>query len=228
MGFNQKELKGIAARIADNLKSDADAQDDDVNVEIDTMIDMVTPFLSFGQSQANRLLDEWKKNHAEQARDNASASDEPGATPDGKTAVTSVTATTAGPKTDNPTNKTGDTTPAWAKALSESITALTNEVSAMKSERTRDAREERLKDALKDTGAFGERLLKDFPRMRFDSDDDFDSFMSDVGDSVKAFAQERADKGLKGMGGTLGASGAGDVSQKVLSDKELDELAKTL
>ena len=33
-GFNQKELKGIAAKIANNLTSAEDASEEDVNVEI--------------------------------------------------------------------------------------------------------------------------------------------------------------------------------------------------
>ena len=66
LGFNSKELKGIAAKIADNLESQEDASEEDVNAEIDEKIEAVLPYLTFGQSQANRLLDEWKKNHPEQ------------------------------------------------------------------------------------------------------------------------------------------------------------------
>lgn len=65
LGFNSKELKGIAAKIADNLISADDASEEDVNAEIDEKIEAVLPYLTFGQSQANRLLDEWKKNHPE-------------------------------------------------------------------------------------------------------------------------------------------------------------------
>mgnify|MGYP000552293501 CR=1 FL=1 len=65
LGFNAKELKGIAANIADNLKSAEDASEEDVNAEIDEQIEAVLPYLTFGQSQANRLLDEWKKKHPE-------------------------------------------------------------------------------------------------------------------------------------------------------------------
>lgn len=61
LGFNSKELKGIAAKIADNLESQEDASEEDVNAEIDEKIEAVLPYLTFGQSQANRLLDEWKK-----------------------------------------------------------------------------------------------------------------------------------------------------------------------
>lgn len=65
LGFNSKELKGIAAKIVDNLISADDASEEDVNAEIDEKIEAVLPYLTFGQSQANRLLDEWKKNHPE-------------------------------------------------------------------------------------------------------------------------------------------------------------------
>ena len=69
LGFNAKELKGIAAKIADNLKSAEDASEEDVNAEIDEQIEAVLPYLTFGQSQANRLLDEWKKKHPESEED---------------------------------------------------------------------------------------------------------------------------------------------------------------
>ena len=81
LGFNSKELKGIAAKIADNLESQEDASEEDVNAEIDEKIEAVLPYLTFGQSQANRLLDEWKKNHPEAEPDDEPNDNFPNDTP---------------------------------------------------------------------------------------------------------------------------------------------------
>ena len=81
LGFNSKELKGIAAKIADNLESQEDASEEDVNAEIDEKIEAVLPYLTFGQSQANRLLDEWKKNHPEAEPDDEPNDNFPDDTP---------------------------------------------------------------------------------------------------------------------------------------------------
>jgi Holliday junction resolvasome RuvABC DNA-binding subunit len=63
LGYSKKELRGIAQQIADNLNSTEETSEEEVDAEIDERIEAVTPFLGFGQSQANRLLDEWKKNN---------------------------------------------------------------------------------------------------------------------------------------------------------------------
>ena len=76
LGFSSKELKGIAAQIADNLTSAEEASDEDVNAEIDKEIEAALRYLPFGQSQANRLLDEWKKNHPESYDDDDDVDDE--------------------------------------------------------------------------------------------------------------------------------------------------------
>ena len=62
LGFNRKELMGIAAQIADNLSSADDASDDeDVNAEIDEKIEAVLPFLQVSQSYANRMVEDARK-----------------------------------------------------------------------------------------------------------------------------------------------------------------------
>ena len=56
-GFNKKELKGIAAKIADNLTSAEDASIEDLNAEIATQIEAAIPFLQFAQSQSSRVIE---------------------------------------------------------------------------------------------------------------------------------------------------------------------------
>ena len=60
LGFNSKELKGIAAKIADNLESQEDASEEDVNAEIDEKIEAVhRPVPLRGGFSSIRQADGW-------------------------------------------------------------------------------------------------------------------------------------------------------------------------
>lgn len=213
MGFSQKELKGIAAQLADNLNLADDASDEDVNAGIKKSIDAVVPFLKFGQSQANRLLEEWKKDHPEQ---NTEEPDEEGDN-DKKNPPSD--------KRQKPTQKKEETEmPEWAKTLTETLKVLSGDVSAIKQERTSNSRKAQLEAALKDTGSYGKRTLKAFSRMKFDSDEDFDTYLEEINEDVKTWKQEQADLGLSKMGRVPGA-GSGSGKEQTMTDKEIEDLA---
>lgn len=215
LGFNVKELKGIAAKIADNLELADDASDEDANVEIDKAIDAVLPYLSFGQSQANRLLDEWKKNHPE------TDDDDDGDNGDDDTSNKNNRQT--GSK-KNPQNngKGNDAEPEWFRAFREQQEAR---FAALEGERTVSGRKARLEALLKDAGTFGTRTLKSFAKMSFESDDDFDEFYSEVEEDLKALNQERANAGLAALGNPPAAGGGKKKEDEVISDAEIEALA---
>lgn len=151
LGFNSKELKGIAAKIADNLESQEDASEEDVNAEIDEKIEAVLPYLTFGQSQANRLLDEWKKNHPEAEADDDQDDNTPDDTPK-----------PASKKKPQDKEENKDEEPAWFKTYREQQEAR---FAALEGEKVAESRKNRLESLLKNTGTFGtrtpEKLLKD-------------------------------------------------------------------
>lgn len=210
LGFNKKELQGVAAIIADNLVSAEDASEEEVKEEIEKSIDNVIPFLSFGQSQANRLLEEWKKSHPTRTDDDDDDDEQP--TPNVK----------PGQKNNNPQET--DNTPGWAKGMMQTIELLTNKLSAMEGEKLANTRKGKLEALLKDSGTFGTRTLKSFGRMKFDSDDEFDEFYSDVEADLKAYQQERADAGLQTLG-TPPGTGKGVNDNEPFSDKEIEAMA---
>ena len=183
LGFNARELKGIAAKIADNLKSAEDASEEDVNAEIDEQIEAVLPYLTFGQSQANRLLDEWKKKHPEAELDDELDDNIPDDTP--KPASNKKNSKNKGNEQDEE--------PAWFKSFREQQEAR---FAALEGEKVSNLRKAKLEALLKDTGTFGSRTLKSFSKMSFESDDDFEEFYSDVEEDLKNYNQERADAGL--------------------------------
>ena len=215
LGFNAKELKGIAAKIADNLKSAEDASEEDVNAEIDEQIEAVLPYLTFGQSQANRLLDEWKKKHPEAELDDELDDNIPDDTP--KPASNKKNSKNKGNEQDEE--------PAWFKSFREQQEAR---FAALEGEKVSNLRKAKLEALLKDTGAFGSRTLKSFSKMSFESDDDFEEFYSDVEEDLKNYNQERADAGLATLSSPPAAGSKGSGKQdEVLTDKEVEDLVNT-
>ena len=215
LGFNARELKGIAAKIADNLKSAEDASEEDVNAEIDEQIEAVLPYLTFGQSQANRLLDEWKKKHPEAELDDELDDNIPDDTP--KPASNKKNSKNKGNEQDEE--------PAWFKSFREQQEAR---FAALEGEKVSNLRKAKLEALLKDTGTFGSRTLKSFSKMSFESDDDFEEFYSDVDEDLKNYNQERADAGLATLSSPPAAGSKGSGKQdEVLTDKEIEDLVNT-
>lgn len=216
LGFSSKELKGIAAKIADNLTSAEDASDEDVDAEIDKEIEIALRYLPFGQSQANRLLDEWKKNHPE--TDDDPDDDDPDDDDTSKNQKRQ-----AGSNKKNPQNKGNDDAPAWAQGLVQTVQMLNNELAALKGEKITTTRREKLESLLKDTGAFGTRTLKSFNKMKFENDEEFEEFYSEVEDDLKSYNQERADAGLFALG-VPPSGGQGKPKEELLTDAEIDAI----
>lgn len=80
-----------------------------------------------------------------------------------------------------PAPKKDDEMPAWAKSLVEANEKLTNELAAIKGEKTKVTREAALSKALKGVPeAFKSRYTKDFSRLTFKDDEDFDSWISEI------------------------------------------------
>lgn len=215
-GFNSRELKGIAAKIADNLTSADDASDEDVNAEIDKEIDSALRYLPFGQSQANRLLDEWKKNHSETDDDDNDDDDDDGTSNNQRRQ--------AGSNAKNPKNRgKNDDAPEWAKGLVQTVQTLNDEIAALKGEKVTTTRKEKLESLLKDAGTFGTRTLKSFNKMKFENDEEFEEFYSEVEEDLKSYNQERADAGLSILGAPP-ASGQGGKREELLTDADIDAI----
>jgi len=213
-GFNKKELMSVAAKIADNLTSTYDASDEDVNAEIDTAIDAVLPYLQVSQSFANRVIEEnRKKNDDDDETDN-----------DDDDESSNTTNRQSGSNKKNPKNKgKNDEEPAWFKAYREQLDAR---FAAIEGERTTTTRKAKLEALLKDAGTFGTRTLKSFSKMKFENDEEFEEFYSEVEEDLKAYNQERADAGLSSLGNPPGAGSKSQEKNEVLTDDEIRALAK--
>ena len=95
----------------------------------------------------------------------------------------------------------------------------------MKAEKVRAEREKKLDALLEGSGRFGERVKKNYARMSFGTDQEFEDFCTEVRDDITAFNQERADKGLE----KLGVPAAGEKEEqgevKPMTEAEIDALA---
>lgn len=219
-GFNKKELMSVAAKIADNLTSTDDASDEDVNAEIDTAIDAVLPYLQVSQSFANRVIEEnRKKNDDDDETDDDDDDDE----------SSNSTNRQPGSNKKNSQNKgKNDDAPEWAKGLVQTVQILNDEIAALKGEKVTTTRREKLESLLKDAGTFGTRTLKSFNKMKFENDEEFEEFYSEVEEDLKSYNQERADAGLSSLGNPPGAGSKKQEKNEVLTDEEVIAIAKGL
>lgn len=213
LGFNKKELMGVAASIADNLTTEDEASEDDVNAEIDKSIDAVLPFLELAQTQASRLMDSYKKKHEINENDD---DDDDESQKDQKSQ-----------KHQKSTDKkdANDGVMEQLKVLMGLVTKMQEDFTSFKGEKVTDLRKQKLETLLKDTGVFGTRTMKNFAKMSFDSDEEFEEYYSDVEKDLKDFNQERASVGLSALGSIPGGKSK-QVKEEPFSDEEIAALAE--
>ena len=208
LGFNSSELEGIAADIADNLELDEEASEEDINEKISAEVDSVVPYLKIAQKASNRVIQNYKNS---KSNDDDNDDDK------------------AGERKSNKPSEEADKIPTWAQAIIAQNKAIQTELVGLKSERVSDGRRAKLQALLKDTGVFGKNVLKNFDRMSFENESEFDDFYDGVTEDLSALNQERANAGLAKLGASSAQTVHKDKEDKpeVLSDKDIEELAET-
>lgn len=107
----------------------------------------------------------------------------------------------------------------------EQFEQFRNEFNTMKADRVKASRESRLDEIVKDAGVYGKRIKENYGLMTFNTDEDFEKFLGGIQEDIKAFNQERADKGLDILGAP-GIGGAGDSEKpETMTEAEVDALA---
>ena len=224
LGFSRKELKGVAAKIADKLDLKDEATDDEVNEAIDDAIDSVVPFLQLSQSMVDRRIEDFKRtlNVDDDDDDDDSNDDEPNGD-------TKPSKKNGKGKNGNGKANENDELMQMLKSMKDEITGMKDDITSIKSGRTQNDRISRLKEIVKDTGNFGERIIKAASRMTFKDEEDFEDYLDEVKDDLERENQDRANKGLEKLG-TPPASVPGKTppatpSEEVLSDDEIKNIA---
>ena len=214
MGFSREELEGIAADVANNLEVDEEASDVDVNAEIEKQVNAVLPYLKIAQKTAQRTIQSFKDSKDLDDDEVDDPDDEP-----------------AGNKKQirkQKKEKEEEQVPAWAQALITQNKALQTEILGLKSERENDGRRSKLKALLKDKGTFGKTVLKNFDKMKFENESEFDDFYDGVVEDLAAIDQERANEGLGKLGAPAAQRKPKQEEVEVIKDNEIDELAETM
>lgn len=211
-GYKRDELMSVAAHIADNLKLDENASEEDVEDAVDAAVSSCIPFLKYGQSMATRVIND-SKSKDDHDDDDDDDDDDNSQKPSPKKSSKTIST----PK---------DETPAWVKELQKSVETLASQVETMKGEKVTTGRKERLSKLLADTGTYGEAALKNFERMSFKDDDDFDDYFTSVEEDLAKFKQQMADSGLAHL--TNPPTPKQDKPKgedKVFTDEQLEEIA---
>lgn len=200
--------------LADKLDSIVDNEDD-----IDGEIDKLDSILSFKELAT---LDDAKRNAdrlaAEQEdEDDDQDDDEPETQPN--------------EQLNKKKNKTGETNkdemPAWFKAHVESqnkvIEGIANQLTTFQKQGTAKSRRELLESKIKDApDKFKSRTLRDFDRLKIETDEDFEEYLADIEQDVADEIQFAADAGL-GID-----SPTGGIRGQKLKDDEVSPAMKTL
>lgn len=225
LGFSRKELKGVAANVANKLQLKDDATDEEVSEGISDAIDDVLPLLQLTQSAADRQVSEYKNAHpAPDPDDDPDPDDNPD--PDDDPARRSPSR--KGKKGKKDSDDDDSATLNAIKELTKAVATLQGDVTALKSGNTTSSRTAKVRELLKDTGKFGERRLKSFSHMKFENEEEFEDYLDELKEDIEEENKERLEKGLE----KLGRIPAPDTKpqpkeeDKLMSDDEVKELAQ--
>lgn len=167
---NKYKNLGLGEKILEGI-ADMLALTTTEETQIDNAVNGVESLAKGFQSDADRIRKE--------ASDKAKAEKEKGTEP----------AKTEPPKTDD--------MPSWAKGLVEANQALLAKVSALESGKTTESRKSILEGKLKDAApSVKAKILKDFQRMNFEKDEDFDSYLTETEADLATLNQDFANQGL--------------------------------
>lgn len=223
LGFSRKELKGVAANVANKLQLKDDATDEEVCEGISDAIDDVLPLLQLTQSAADRQVSEYKNAHPAPDDD-----DVPDDEPDDDDDPARRSPSRKGKKGKKDSDDDDSATLTAIKQLTKAVATLQGDVTALKSGNTTSSRTAKVRELLKDTGKFGERRLKSFSHMKFENEEEFEDYLDELKEDIEEENKERLEKGLE----KLGRIPAPDTKpqpkdeDKLMSDDEVKELAK--
>lgn len=224
LGFSRKELKGVAANVANKLQLKDDATDEEVSEGISDAIDDVLPLLQLTQSAADRQVSEYKNAHPAPDDDDV-PDDEPD--DDDVPARRSPSQKGKNGKKDSDDEQDSATLNA-IKKLTEAVATLQGDVTALKSGNTTSRRTAKVRELLKDTGKFGERRLKSFSRMKFENEEEFEDYLDELKEDIEEENKERREKGLEKLGRIPAPDTTSQQKEedKLMSDDEVKKLAQ--
>ena len=214
LGFSRLELEGVAARIDGNLKEDATEED------IDAAIDAVMPYLELAQSSANRVINKAK----EEGGNKSIATGESKNTekPEAKEDI-------EGGESAGANSKNNDLQKTIENAMKAAIAPFAQRLEAIEGEKVTTSRLSKIQEIAKKAGGpYEKTLLKNFGRMTFASEEDFNNYVDEVEADVDAYVQENSNNGLSNSPKPKGGgTGGKETIDPVLSERINDRQAET-
>jgi hypothetical protein len=198
VNLSQKRIDAIVARAEKGLTDESDDAAIDANL---TAIDELTPFKEIAALDDHQRAKE-KKDAADKEAARLKAIEE------GKT-----------PPPEVDPNETA--TDKALRLIMEKLEKQDAVIASFGKEKVTNTRREQYAKALEGTSdAFKAKALKDFDRMNFKDDDDFNGYLTDATEDAKSFIQEDANNGLGGDRPVGGAGG--DTKKAEASQAEID------
>lgn len=198
--------ENILSRIADKLSKTIASEDD-----LEDAVNKVT-FQSVIESYADSRVTEAQKTAVENFKKKHNIDDDATPTPKQQ------------PQEPTQPKPSADDMPEWAKVLVESNKALSEKIAAMESEKVGNSRKAKLQDAVKGLPeAIANRYAKDFARLQFKDDADFDEWLNEVTPEMAAVAKDFAKPRFNAPKGG-GATKIEDVNPMLKA--RIDERAK--
>lgn len=119
---------------------------------------------------------------------------------------------TAGQQGGQPEEKV----PAWAQQMMADNKALREEIQSYKAERTQNSRLERFREAIKGApDKVKARYEKDFARLTFKDDADFDGYLEEIAPDIAAMAAQDSRKGAA-VGAPFGSQGSNTAASELV------------
>lgn len=197
VGVDEKILERISEKLSEKTTSEEEAKKAVDGVTYQTII----------QSEADRRATEATKSAIENYEKKHGLKDGKKVDPEPQ------------PKPESKPQPNGDDMPEWAKAMLENqnkqIEILTSKLDNMDKEKVANSRKALFAESIKALPDKQKAMYeKNFQRMSFESDDDFNAFMDDHKKDIEEVIKENIAKGaVFGFPiGSAGASGGGEVS----------------
>jgi len=183
LGYSQKAINAVLDYLEKSVKEET---------EIEEAVDGVGPILKVFQSEIDARIAAAEKAKKDKEEEDKTAAEK--AKSDG---VESETA-------KKTTKKDSDEVPEWAKALIESQKAqaeenkkLSDKLTAIESGKTSESRKQILESKIKDAPEkIKAKILKDFGRISFEKDEDFDTYITETEADLAEISQSINDQGL--------------------------------
>lgn len=127
--------------------------------------------------------------------------------------------------TPNPNpKKEGDQVPEWAQKLIDDNKSLNEKLANINSDTITSSRKTKLAEAIaKAPDNYRTRIEKDFARMSFEKDDDFDTYLGEISEEATVFATA-----ADASGSVFSTPQGGGTNKKDASDEEVESVIDNL